>query len=112
MVHDPGSAYYSPSTRIVLVTPPPVNTKQRQADLEARNPPLQLDRLFDNTSAYAQAVKDLAEDQKVAVVDVWTSFWEGCGQKEENLGKYLSDGLHLTRAGYEVETYVYPHFSD
>lgn len=102
MLQSPDSEWYSPETRIVLITPPPVNTHKRKADLEARDPPFALDRLFDTTKAYAEAVKDIAKEKGVGVVDAWTPIWEGAGQDEHALSKYLPDGLHLSEAGYQV----------
>ncbi|KAJ8699788.1 isoamyl acetate-hydrolyzing esterase [Pleurotus ostreatus] len=40
MITSPSSGYYSPDTKIILITPPPVNTIQRSADLSSRNPRL------------------------------------------------------------------------
>ena len=102
MLQSPDSEWYSPETRIVLITPPPVNTHKRKADLEARDPPLALDRLFDTTKAYAEAVKDIAKEKGVGVVDAWTPIWEAAGQDEHALSKYLPDGLHLSEVGYQV----------
>jgi lysophospholipase L1-like esterase len=99
-VHSPESPYYSPSTKIILITPPPVNTYQRAAALASRDPPLPLDRLFDTTKQYAEGVKAAAAASKVAVVDVWTAIWCAASQDEQALSRYLSDGLHLTPDGY------------
>ncbi|KAF4615336.1 hypothetical protein D9613_003243 [Agrocybe pediades] len=102
MVREPSSPHYSPATRIILVSPPPVNTIARRADLEARNPPLKLDREFDITRSYADAVGEVAVAQKVAFVDVWTAIWEAAGKSEPALAKYLGDGLHLNEEGYDI----------
>lgn len=102
MVHSPESEYYSPSTRIVLMSPPPVNTYQRGADLRSRNPPLDLDREFETTKAYANAVKQVALAKRVAFVDIWTELWQAAGENESALSRYLVDGLHLNEAGYRV----------
>ena len=102
LVQSPKSLYYSPETRIILITPPPVNTHQRRADLASRMPPLELDRLFDTTKQYAEAVKDAAREEEVGIVDIWGALWDGSGHEESKLNKYLSDGLHLTREGYMV----------
>ncbi|KAF4608745.1 hypothetical protein EYR40_001092 [Pleurotus pulmonarius] len=101
MITSPSSAYYSPDTKIILITPPPVNTIQRGADLASRNPPLLLDRKFDVTKLYAEAVKSVASQEKVVLLDVWTMFWEAA-QSEESLSKYLSDGLHPSALGYDL----------
>ncbi|KAJ6547400.1 GDSL Lipase/Acylhydrolase [Mycena capillaripes] len=102
LVQSTESPYYSATTKIVLITPPPINSHQRKADLYSREPPQELDRLFGTTKKYAEGVKEAAAASKVAVVDVWTSIWEAAGENEEALSKYLSDGLHLTRDGYTV----------
>jgi len=102
MVKTPSSPHYSPATRIILISPPPVNTIARRADLEARNPPLKLDREFDITRAYADAVRKVAVAQGIAFVDVWTAIWEAAGQSEPALAQYLGDGLHLNGDGYNV----------
>ncbi|KAJ3568880.1 hypothetical protein NP233_g5425 [Leucocoprinus birnbaumii] len=101
MVKSPESDYYSPWTRVILLTPPPVNTHQRGADLQSRNPPLALDRLFETTEAYAEAVREIGVDQGVAVVDVWKLLWDAAAHNEASLDRYLTDGLHLNGAGYE-----------
>ncbi|KAK0450699.1 GDSL Lipase/Acylhydrolase [Armillaria borealis] len=102
LVHSSKSPHYSPDTRIILITPPPVNTYQRSADLQARSPPLALDRLFETTRQYAQAVIDVGREASVPVVDVWAALWNAAGQDERALSKFLSDGLHLNRDGYSI----------
>lgn len=102
MVQSKASPRYSASTRIILITPPPINEHQRKEDLESRDPPLELDRVFDITKQYAEAVKEVGAEKQVAVLDVWTSLWEAAGKDQASLSKYLSDGLHLTAEGYKV----------
>ena len=102
MIKSPTSPYYSPTTRIILITPPPVNTFQRRADLESRVPPLSLDRYFEVTKAYAESVRKVARSEDVALVDVWTALWEAAGEDEKSLSKFLVDGLHLNEEGYRV----------
>jgi hypothetical protein len=104
LVQSAESPYYSPFTKIILITPPPVNTHQRVADLASRDPPLELDRLFDTTKQYAEGVKEAAAASKVAAVDVWTVIWKAVGENEEALARYLSDGLHLNADGYTVSS--------
>ena len=87
---------------IVLIAPPPVNTYQRGADLASRDPPKELDRSFEVTKQYAEAVKEVGSEKAVPVVDVWTVLWEAVGKDERKLDQVLSDGLHLNAAGYEV----------
>ncbi|KAK0210587.1 SGNH hydrolase-type esterase domain-containing protein [Desarmillaria ectypa] len=102
LVHSSKSPYYSPDTRIILITPPPVNTYQRGADLQSRSPPLALDRLFETTKQYAQAVIDVGREACIPVVDVWAALWNAAGQDEAALREFLSDGLHLNRDGYSI----------
>lgn len=102
MITSPSSPYHAPWTRVLLLTPPPVNTLKRGSDLLARDPPRQLDRDFGITKKYAETVKEIAQEEGLPVVDVWTMLWEGCGKKEEDLTKYLSDGLHVNEEAYGV----------
>jgi len=102
LVKSPKSRYYSPQTEILLLTPPPIDTIQRGADLRSRNPPLELDRLFEITEAYAEAVKSVAKAHSAHIVDVFGAVWDKAGRTEKGLSKYLGDGLHCTPAGYEI----------
>jgi len=90
MVTSPTSPHYSPDTRIILITPPPVNTYQWDS------------RVFDVTKSYAEAVKEVGLKEGLPVADIWTSIWEAAGKDERSLSKYLSDGLHLTAEGYDI----------
>ncbi|KAJ7777555.1 SGNH hydrolase-type esterase domain-containing protein [Mycena maculata] len=96
LIQSAESPYYSPSTKIILVTPPPVNTYQLAPELS--------DRTFDTTKEYADGVKAaaMASESKVSVVDAWTAIWKAAGEREGALSKYLSDGLHLSPDGYTV----------
>lgn len=100
MIKSPSSEYYSPKTRILLFTPPPINTFQRGAELASRVPPQALDRKFEITKAYADAVKDVGRDLGVPVLDVWTAVFDAAGREEKQLAKFMDDGLHLNAEGY------------
>jgi lysophospholipase L1-like esterase len=102
MVASPSSSHYSPNTRIILITPPPVNTYQREADLRSRDPPLLLDRAFGTTQKYAEAVVHVGKQERVPVVDVWNVLFDAAGRNERDLERFLCDGLHLNTAGYQV----------
>jgi lysophospholipase L1-like esterase len=104
LVRSPTSTYYSPSTLPILITPPPVDSEVRNNELTSRVPPRVPDRDSEMTRQYAVAVKEVAEKEKIHVVDVWTAI-DDKAKAEGGLDKYLSDGLHLTGAGYEVVTY-------
>jgi len=60
------------------------------------------DREFAFTRLYAEAVVNTAQEEGVAVADVWTVLWEAAGKNEPALSAYLLDGLHLNTKGYEV----------
>jgi len=63
---------------------------------------MELDREFETTRAYANAVKEVAHAKQVAFVDIWTELWQAAGENERALSKYLTDGLHLNKEGYRV----------
>lgn len=105
MVKSPSSEYHSPKTRILLISPPPVNTYQRVVDLGSRDPPRKCDREFWFTKLYAEAVVKTALEEEVAIADIWTVVWEAAGEDERSLSRYLSDGIHLNAKGYEVRGY-------
>ena len=91
MVRSPTSEWFSPETKIILITPPPINTHQWTAE-----------RTFENTASYAQAVCDVGSKEHVVVVNAWQALWDSAGKEEQKLSKFLSDGLHLTAQGYGV----------
>ncbi|KAI0725500.1 SGNH hydrolase [Fomitopsis betulina] len=98
----PDSPRYSPETRVLLLTPPPVSETMWARRQAAKDPPRELDRRFEVTRTYADAVREVAAEEGVHVVDVWTAIWNTAGEKDEGLKEYLSDGLHLTANGYKV----------
>jgi isoamyl acetate esterase len=102
MVTDPSSAWYSPDTRIIIITAPPVNTHQWRVHQEEKTPPQGLDRDFEVTRSYAEAAKHVAKTENVPVLDLWSLFWHACGEREERLDEYLYDGLHCNEKGYAV----------
>ncbi|KAF8325441.1 SGNH hydrolase-type esterase domain-containing protein [Cantharellus anzutake] len=93
IVQSPTSPYYSPRTRIVLLTPPPVNPTQFLQGLN---------RTPEHTKRYVDGVKLVGEELNLPVVDVWSLFWEKASEKQEGLVPFLSDGLHLTKDGYKM----------
>lgn len=107
MVRDPWSEWFSPETRIILFTPPPVNTYQWLEFLRTCDPPKEYtDRKFEITKEYAEAVKEVGTQENVPVVDTWTLLWESCGKEEKNLSKFCTDGLHLNEEAYKVRTTI------
>lgn len=100
MVRDPASPRYSPATKVLLLTPPPVNTHQWRVLREQDGG--SLDRNFEATRSYAQAASDVGAAEGVPVVDLWNKVWDACGHVEERLSEYLWDGLHLNQQGYAI----------
>ena len=67
---------------------------------------MDLDREFDTTKLYADAVKDVGESEGVPVLDLWTAVFEAAGRDEKQLEKFLVDGLHLNAAGYTASDHI------
>ncbi|KAI0350086.1 SGNH hydrolase [Trametes cingulata] len=101
-VRAPESPRHSPETRVVLMTPPPVNTPQRERAQRAKSPPKELDREFETTRRYAEAVGEVGAEKGVPVVDLWGRLYEAAGRREEGLEEFLTDGLHLNEKGYAI----------
>jgi hypothetical protein len=104
MLRSPNSEHYSPDTTIFLISPPPICVPQRAADVERRfGPGLELDRSFERTQDFAKAVKEVAQECKVSYVPAFEAIMHAAGPDyDTGLPKYLSDGLHLTPAGYQA----------
>ncbi|KAG8898359.1 hypothetical protein FRB99_007492 [Tulasnella sp. 403] len=102
MVRSPDSAWYSPETEIILITPPPINEQARAADLASRNPPIALDRSVANSKLYVDAVTEIGRENGIPVVDMHDPIWTATGGDPDKLAEYLNDGLHLTKAGYTI----------
>lgn len=79
-----------------------MDAETRANDLLSRDPPRVPDRDAERTRLFAEAVKEVGKEANAPTVDVWTRINEAA--KRDGLGKYLSDGLHLTAAGYELVT--------
>lgn len=84
----------------------------RAADLASRDPPWPLDREFAVTRRYAEAVGEVAREERVGFVDVWNRIWEAAGREEDNLRRFLVDGLHLNAEGYAVSVIIFFAFRE
>jgi lysophospholipase L1-like esterase len=104
MLRSPESEHYSPDTTIFLISPPPICEPQLLAAAERYfGPGYGLDRSFERTQDFARAAKDVAQECKVAYVPAFEAIMHAAGHEfNTGLPKYLSDGLHLTPAGYQV----------
>ncbi|MCJ1358768.1 MAG: hypothetical protein MMC33_008768 [Icmadophila ericetorum] len=101
--------------RLILITPPPINEYQLQADL-ALVGVTEVQRTAEHTAKYAYACREVGESLRIPVLDLWSTFIERAGwQKGESLpgskvvanNEFLSaalldalSGLHLTPVGY------------
>ncbi|KAI9446735.1 SGNH hydrolase [Lactarius indigo] len=86
-IREPESLWYSPETRVLLITPPPIHIPSMRADLQPT-------RTFDTTESYAEEVRK--------VVDAWNRIWEAARKDREAVEAFFTDGLHLNGAGYKV----------
>lgn len=103
LVADPASPSYSPLTKFLLLTPPPVDADHRNAELHSRVPPRVPDRDSERTKLFAEAVKEVGVEANVPCVDTWTAIMKAA-EEDGGLDRYLSDGLHLSPDGYGVVT--------
>jgi isoamyl acetate esterase len=103
MVKSPSSEWYSPETRIIVLTPPPVNTHQWVEFLRTCDTPRDTsDREVARTKAYANAAVEAAKAEGVPCLDVFQLLWDNAHGQEQNLEEFLTDGLHLKEQAYKV----------
>lgn len=101
------------AAQVILVTPPPVD--EHQIPHARQN--------AERTAQYAAAVRDLAREYHLPLIDCWTLFMTQAGwkdeasplpgservEKSEALASLLSDGIHLTQQAYSL---LYPEILD
>lgn len=96
LIHSPTSPYYSPSTKIVLITPPPFLEKMWRVQHVAwalregratteEEAVYGCERFSAVTQEYAAACRRVAEETGVECVDVHTGMIEAAGGFEESL---------------------------
>ncbi|KAJ1744390.1 isoamyl acetate-hydrolyzing esterase [Coemansia sp. RSA 989] len=123
LLRNPESEYYSPSTRILFVTPPAIGDKM--VEEISRRDGHAPDRKNKVTRLYADAVKETGKDLGIPVVDIWTAIEDAVHgirnptlssqDQQESTGneadavspyegyeQYLLDGLHLNARGNEL----------
>ncbi|CAB4473795.1 SGNH hydrolase [Rhizophagus irregularis] len=96
IIKDPDSPYHSPETRILLVTPPPLNEEARVKHKGLK------DRKSDVTAKYAQACVDLANELNVPVLNLWKLMTDKVTLTNVTLNDLLSDGIHFSSFGNET----------
>ncbi|ORX66193.1 SGNH hydrolase [Linderina pennispora] len=105
-IQDPQSDTYSPGTRILLITPPPIGDKMWEETCTRRNLPV--DRINAVTRTYADAVKMVAKEKGIPVVDLYGAIESLVGASKlknppyDGYEMYLADGLHLNRNGNKL----------
>lgn len=86
-------------TRIIVITPPPVDEGKLLAFQRLRNPSqVAPDRTDATAGSYAAAARRAAAACEVELLDLY----ESMHAQEQPAGHYLSDGLHLSEAGGEL----------
>lgn len=109
-VRCPNSPWYSPQTRIVIVSCPPVCVEDRHAaqiakwkEFGSKGVQPWPDRNYANTKKYAMAAIDVAREMGVPGLDVHGLIVKAAGsEKQEDLSRFFYDGLHLNPDGYAV----------
>ena len=94
-IREPESPCYSPETRILLITPPPIHVHSMRADLQPT-------RIFETTESYAEEVRKVGKRESIPIVDAWSRIWEAARKDKEAVKAFFTDGLHLNATGYEV----------
>ncbi|KAJ5964833.1 Esterase SGNH hydrolase-type subgroup [Penicillium vulpinum] len=100
--------------RLILIGPPPVNEYQLE-EFDAAKDTISPSRTARHTKLYAAAASEVGASLNIPVVDLWSTFMKVAGWKEgepligardvpsnEKLASLLTDGLHLTPAGYRI----------
>ncbi|KAJ2794822.1 isoamyl acetate-hydrolyzing esterase, partial [Coemansia guatemalensis] len=104
----PESEFYSPDTKVILITQPPVGDKLYARDCAQQGKPV--DRRKETSAPYAGAVREAARELGVPCVDLWTAMEDEIKAKQdqgtlsefEGYEDYLWDGLHLKDNGNDL----------
>lgn len=94
-IRGPESPCYSPETRVLFITPPPIHVHSMRADLQPT-------RTFETTESYAEEVRKVGKRESVPIVDAWSKIWEAARKDKEAVKEFFIDGLHLNANGYKV----------
>ncbi|KAM0792260.1 hypothetical protein ACM66B_004954 [Microbotryomycetes sp. NB124-2] len=107
LTQSPNSPHYSPTTKLLLITPPAIlaskwsNFVRQTQGLQQVGPP---DRSVEHTQQYVDAVKKVGQERNVPVADVWTAMYAAASGDDLALDAMLYDGLHLSAKGYDLAT--------
>ncbi|KAJ2666202.1 isoamyl acetate-hydrolyzing esterase [Coemansia sp. RSA 1199] len=106
LLRDPASEYYSPKTRILVITPPPIG----ELMIQSYTPTFAADPfVFNNrTRLFAEMAKQVAREANVPFIDLYSEI-ENRVREEQATGtwvsrydgydNYLVDGVHLNNKG-------------
>lgn len=90
MVKSPTSQHYSPDTRLILITAPPIiplSWRAHCVDMWRQNgsqgPEPKEDRDPQVTKQYADACVQIAKEQGVEVVDAWSAIVQAAGGADD-----------------------------
>ena len=89
---------------IFVLSPTPINIEQRMEEWRMRfGLDVRPDHTEDRTRAFATATQEVAEAANALFVPVYDAMLQAAGNnRDAGLRKLLSDGKHLSPAGYEV----------
>ncbi|WWD22205.1 hypothetical protein CI109_106696 [Kwoniella shandongensis] len=113
LVKSPDSPYYSPETKIILLTPPPVIAevwRKGVADwaiLSGLMSPEEMVAERDHDpkvmAGYAKACLEVGQEAGLDAINVHAGIIEAAGgDSPAKLLPYFSDGIHMTGKGYDV----------
>ncbi|KAJ2850415.1 isoamyl acetate-hydrolyzing esterase [Coemansia brasiliensis] len=109
LFRDQTSQLYVPDDRILLITPPPVGDKLFKKDCDEDDEPI--DRCRQTTEPYAIAVRQVASELNLPVVDLWAAMESKVQQLQasspeeleyDGYEEFLWDGLHLNANGNDL----------
>ncbi|KAJ2449478.1 isoamyl acetate-hydrolyzing esterase [Coemansia sp. RSA 2336] len=111
LLRDPSSKHYSPSTKILFITPPPVGDRMHEEKMRIEGG--RVVHRNERAREYAQMAKKVAEQVNTPYVDLHGKIEELVKQNQstakntqavdfEGYDGYLADGIHLNSAGNRV----------
>ncbi|KAL8278098.1 hypothetical protein RQP46_009558 [Phenoliferia psychrophenolica] len=94
---------HSPTTKFLLLTCPPVDLAKWGVELLSKEPGGRaMDREESRTREFADAVLEVATQIGVPSIDVHEAIAKEAEGQQVGVGEFLSDGLHLSGAGYAI----------
>ncbi|AES63978.1 putative SGNH hydrolase-type esterase domain-containing protein [Medicago truncatula] len=87
-----------PTTKVILITPPPIDEVARLRYPFENNPEGLPERTNEAAGEYARACITVATECHIPYIDLWTKMQQFPDWKKV----YLSDGLHLTNGGNQL----------